>query len=107
MDAIRLSATVGKNRQIIIQLPDEIPEGQIDLELRVLSPSSILAHSLNQEDAQARLLSAGKLALYSAVDLGIPADTVPLTVEERMRIGKLPPGVAPMEALVDEDRGER
>ena len=107
MDAIRLSATVGKNRQIIIQLPDEIPEGQIDLELRVLEPSPTLARSLNREDARARLLSAGKLAVYSAADLGIPGDAVPLTAEERMRIGKLPPGALPSEALVDEDRGER
>ncbi|MEZ4672162.1 MAG: hypothetical protein R3E39_30005 [Anaerolineae bacterium] len=103
MVAIRLSAIVGKDRQIIIKLPDEIPEGEINLELRVLGSSP----NLNQEGARAKLLSAGKLAVYTPADLDIPADTVPLTVEERMRIGRLPLGAPPSEVLVDDDRGER
>ena len=106
MVAIRLSVIVGKDRQITIQLPDEIPEGQIDLELRVLEPSPTLAPNLNREGARARLLSAGKLAVYSPTDLGISPDTLPLSVEERMRIGNLPPSAPPSEVLIDEDRGE-
>lgn len=42
MVAVRLSATIGADRKLVIQLPDEIPAGNIEIEIRaVVQPSSM------------------------------------------------------------------
>jgi hypothetical protein len=101
MVAIRVSAIVGKDRQITVQLPDEVPEGQVELEVRVLEAPV----NPERERIRTKLMAAG--FLVNPDDLGIPEDAVPLSVEERLRLGELPPDAVPTHILIDEDRGPR
>ena len=55
-----------------------------------------------REVARKKLLAAGALV----TQFEIPKDFVPLTPEERMRIGTMPPSTRGSEELIDEDRGE-
>lgn len=107
---LRLKAKVGADRRLVIELPPEMPTGEV--ELTVLSkqpeqPESVPQNdtpktALTREEARAKLLAAGALVTW----LHAPEDAVALTPEERMEIGQLPPGARPSEELVDEDRGE-
>ncbi len=101
MIAIRVSAIVSKNREVTVKLPDEVPEGRIDLELRVLDAPV----NVEREQARAKLRAAG--FLVNPDEMGIPEDVRPLTLDERLRIGQLPPGAIPTHVLIDEDRGPR
>jgi hypothetical protein len=53
------------------------------------------------EAARAKLITAGAMR----PDLDVPPDAVPLTLEERLQLGQLPPGARPSEDLIAEDRG--
>jgi hypothetical protein len=101
MVAVKLSAVVGEDRQLVIQVPDEVPLGPVEL---VIQPQDLPAPSSNpaREAARAKLLAAGVLLTH----IEVPEDAVPLTLEERLRIGKMPPGARSSEELIDEDRGE-
>ena len=100
MVAIRLSALVGEDRRLVIDLPPDTPLGPVELVIR----SAESPVNPAREAARAKLMAAG--ILVRPEDMGIPDDLQPLPLEERLRIGKMPPGVRPSEELVDEDRGE-
>ncbi len=107
MDAITLSARVTEDHRLIVDLPPEIPAGPVELVVRPLDvkPAGAPAaqrSGLTREQARARLLIAG----FLVTDIRAPDGTVPLTPEERLRIGTLPRGARPSEELIDEDRGE-
>jgi hypothetical protein len=101
MVAIRLSATIGEDRKLVLELPIEIPAGKVDVIILPTENQAVPAPNPAREAARAKLLAAG--ALRTSVDLS--ADAKPLTPEERLRIGTLPPGARPSEDLIDEDRG--
>ncbi len=102
MVAVMLSVYVGEDRNVTIKFPDEVPVGQVDLIVQVPSQPTEVAENPERERLRAKLLAAG--AILTHVD--VPPGAKSLTVEERMRIGKMPPGARPSEALIDEDRGE-
>jgi hypothetical protein len=55
-----------------------------------------------REAARAKLSAAGALVTH----FDIPEDAVPLSPEELLRLGTMPPGARGSEELIDEDRGE-
>lgn len=102
-EPIRLSAVVGEDRRLVIDLPPDTPLGPVELEVRSAAPAPTQRDKpLTREEARAKLLAAG----YLVTSIHAPEGTVPLTPEERMEIGRLPPGARPSKELVDEDRGE-
>ena len=103
MQPIRLTAVVGEDRRLVIDLPPDTPTGPVELEVRSAAPAPTVPDKpLTREEARAKLLAAG----YLVTSIRAPEGTVPLTPEEILEIGKLPPGARPSEELVDEDRGE-
>lgn len=96
MTDVTLSATVGEDRRLVIDLPDEIPPGEVEV---VVRPKR---DTMTREEARRLLAEAGLLSTWHKA----PPGTKPLTPEERMEIGKMPPGARPSEELIDEDRGE-
>lgn len=104
MVAIKLSAIVGEDRQLHIKLPDEIPAGTIEIVIRSTVAQPMADPTSEREIVRAKLMAAGILA--TPEELGIPEDIQPLPLEERLRIGTMPPGARPSEELIDEDRGD-
>ncbi|MBN1285626.1 MAG: hypothetical protein JXB47_09525 [Anaerolineae bacterium] len=100
MDAITLSVVIGEDRRLVINLPDTIPTGLVELVIRPVQPVDRAALHAEREAARQKLLAAGLLA----TDLGIPDDLEPYSDEELEQI-VLPPGARPSEELIDEDRG--
>ena len=101
MDSITIPIVIGEDRHLNIQLPAEVPLGPAEL---VVRPRAALASPVAnpaREAARTKLMAAGKLV----TNIHAPTGTVPLTPEERMRLGRLPPGAPSSEALVDQDRG--
>lgn len=104
MVAIRLNAVVGDDRKLIIQLPNDIPPGDIELIVRTVEPNTASTTLVNpaREAAKAKLLAAGALVTV----FNVPSEAVRLTVEERMRLGTLPSDSKSSLDLINEDRGE-
>ena len=102
MVAIRIQTTIGEDRRLVIDLPPDTPTGPAELVIHPAAVESSEQKPMTREEARAKLLAAGKLATW----IHAPEGAVPLTPEERMRIGKLPPDARPSEELIDEDRGE-
>lgn len=100
MATITLSAVVGEDRRLVIDLPADTPVGQVELTIRPLNETP--PENPAREAARAKLLAAG----FLVTSIHAPEGVVPLTPEERMRIGKLPPGARPSDELISEDRGE-
>jgi hypothetical protein len=100
--AVRLKTVIGKDRKLVIQLPDEIPPGDVDLVVRSAETPKTVKGNAAREAAKAKLLAAG--ALVTQFD--VPADAVRLSVEERLRLGTLPPDARSSLDLINEDRGD-
>jgi hypothetical protein len=101
MVAVKLLAVVGEDRQLVIHVPDEVPLGPVELVIHSTQESPAPSSNPDREAARAKLLAADVLLTH----VEVPEDAVPLTLQERLRIGKMPPGVRPSEELTDEDRG--
>ena len=101
MKPITLSAVVGEDRRLIIDLPPDTPGGPVELVVRPAAAPIPQGKSMTREESRAILLAAG----FLVTTIHAPEGTVPLTPEEIMEIGKLPPGARSSEELVDEDRG--
>ena len=105
---ITIETVIDEDRKVTINLPPDIPIGQAEIEVivRPLTPideePALAAWRAEYERLRAKLAAAGALStIWKA-----PEDAVELTEEERIRIGTMPPGAAPSEQLVREDRGE-
>jgi hypothetical protein len=96
MVAIRLSAMVSKDRRLIVDLPDDVPVGPVELIVQPLPVNQ--APSVRE-----LLLAAGVLAHYD--DLDEDADYV--ADDELEQLGTLPPGSPSALELIDDDRGPR
>jgi hypothetical protein len=97
MVTVRMSVVVGKDRRLVIELPDDMPLGPADL---IIQPK--VSEGLS---ARAKLMAAG--VLVNPRELGIPEGIEYVSDEELEELGILPPGARPSEDLIDEDRGER
>jgi hypothetical protein len=99
MVAIRLSAIVGEDRQVVVQLPDDTPLGTVELEVRLLETPALD----QREELRAQLMAVGLLATFDDLD----DDAEYISDEELEELVTLPPGALTSEQLIDEDRGPR
>jgi hypothetical protein len=106
MVAIRLPAVITEDRKLIIQLPENVPTGQVEVVIHAaVEIPAETGEIVNpaREAARAKLAAAGVLSkIYDT----LPANLNPLSLEERIRIGTLPLGARPSEELISEDRDE-
>lgn len=102
MVAVRLHAEIGEDRKLIIQLPDEVPPGNVELIVRSTEPEMVES-AINplREAVKNKLLAAGILV----TDFEVPQDAKSLTVEQRMSLGTLKAGARDSLDLINEDRG--
>lgn len=102
MVAVRISVIVGADRRIVIQVPDEIPNGPVDLVIQAAGEASTTGDHPARAAARSQLAAAGLLssAHYPPPGLRVPTD------EEVRATGELPPGARPSEDLINEDRDE-
>ncbi len=101
-EIIVLSAVIGEDRKLVIELPPDAPTGPVELTVRSTRAEYKPPYNLAREAARAKLLAAGALSTAHEA----PAGAVAMTVEERIRIGTLPPGARSSDELINEDRGE-
>jgi hypothetical protein len=101
MDAITVSAVVGEDRRLVIDLPTDTPVGPVDVVIKPrISPEGDVINPA-REAARVKLLAAGKLV----VDLGIPPGSQPLPDEKLRRLAQLLSGSRSVDDLIDTDRG--
>ncbi|MGH2353093.1 MAG: hypothetical protein ACRDI2_15155 [Chloroflexota bacterium] len=101
---IRLVATVGEDRRLEVQLPVDAPTGPVELTIRAAPDAAgnlTSPESPARAAARAKMLAAGFLSDAHHPPPGASA----LPIEERVRLGTMPPGTRPSEELIAEDRG--
>ena len=103
MVAVRLSAMVTEDHELIVQVPQEIPVGPVELLIQTPQPSSSLIENPAREAARIKLAAAGLLSNIHR----LPAGTHIPTDDEVRKAGILPPVARPSEDLINEDRNER
>ncbi len=104
MEAITIRAIVDEKRRIMIDVPDEIPVGRIEVTIRALPENGDEGGEITREEARARLIAAGLLTpgiKYA------PDDAVELSPEEEEELGRKLAGDRPMADYINEDREER
>lgn len=99
---IHIQTTIGEDRRLVIDLPPDTPTGPAELVIHPAGMEPPAQKPMTREEARAKLLAAGKLSTW----MRAPEGAVPLTPEELLRIGAMPPGTRPSHELIDEDRGE-
>jgi hypothetical protein len=101
VNGIKVVTVIGEDRRLVIELPDEIPAGQVEVVVRSLEADARASRPLTREAARARLQAAGILSTAHHA----PEGTVPLSLDERKTLGTLPLDARPTSELIDEDRG--
>ncbi len=101
MKSVTLRATVDEERQLRVDVPAEIPIGPVELVIRSFADAPSEGAELTRETARAKLAARELLGARRYA----PPDAVPLSAEERERIGRLFAGDEPLATLIDEDRG--
>jgi hypothetical protein len=95
---IILSAVVGEDRRLIVELPKDTPLGQVNL---IILPAT--SPDPDRDAARAKLAAAGLLGQAHLP----PAGMYEPAAEELLAAGTLPPGARPTHELIAEDRDER
>lgn len=93
---------VDEKRRIMIDLPDDMPTGPIEIIARPLAETR--PEPLTREWMRAKLIAAGLVdpnARYA------PEDAEELSEEEEEELGRLLAGPRPVEDYINEDREER
>ncbi|HEX2621802.1 MAG TPA: hypothetical protein VHL11_16710 [Phototrophicaceae bacterium] len=107
MVTLNLTVTVGEDRRLIVDLPPDIPTGELEITIRSI-PSPETGRELTRDEIRARFQAAGLLrtdfSLFDEELSEIEDDEI--SHEELEGLGKMPPGTRPSEELIDEDRGE-
>lgn len=99
--SVRLQAVLGKDRRLVIDVPDVIPIGPVEVVVRLPQPEGLVDNPL-REAVREQLKEAGLLV----VDLDAPESGRRLSPEELLEAGQLPADALPSEDLIDGDRGE-
>ena|SRR5450432_3384717 len=104
MDAIKLSVEINEDRRLHldIDLPANTPLGRADLIIQPYAEDKTQVPNPARDAARAKLLAGGFLVTTTHV----PEGTVPLSPQERLLLGTLPPGSPSIDDLINEDRGE-
>jgi hypothetical protein len=100
MVAVRLTAILGQDRKLTIELPPEIPPGPVELVVRSQIEQATV--ELTYEQVREQLRQAGILAEPDA-DV---SNIVPLSDEEILELGRPLFPTKPSHEQIIEDRGE-
>ena len=103
MTSITVTATIGEDRRLEIDLPKDIPIGPVELVIKPLSAGPTAKPQRTRDEIRARLKAAGILS----EGWHVPEDAEPLSDEELEKLGQLFAGPQPISDLIDEDRGPR
>ncbi|MBA3948225.1 MAG: hypothetical protein H0X37_27200 [Herpetosiphonaceae bacterium] len=101
MEPITLTAVVDEARRLTIEIPGSIPVGPVVLTITPLDMLNEKSSELTRDMVRQKLAAAGLLGTAHYA----PDDAVPLTREERTRLGRLLIGEQSSDALINEDRG--
>ena len=99
---IVVTVNVDEKRRVLIDLPEDVPLGPAQLEVRVQTPDP--DQPLTREQIRAKLIAAGLVnpnAQYA------PPDAEELSPEERERIGRALAAGKTIAEMIDEEREER
>ncbi|MAS36667.1 MAG: hypothetical protein CL610_21865 [Anaerolineaceae bacterium] len=99
--SFNLIVHVDEKRRVVIDLPEDIPTGPLELEVMVHLPAESV---LTRDTVRDRLSSAG---LIDPSGPYVPAEAQELSAEERLRIGRALAGDKTVQQLIDEEREER
>jgi hypothetical protein len=101
MADITIPVIVGKDRRLVINVPEEIPLGPAEIAIHSKENLETSTSNPAREATRAKLLAAD----FLVTDFGTTEDNEPISEEELEALGRLTPGVRPSEELIDEDRG--
>ncbi len=101
--SIKTQAYVDQKRRIMIDLPDAVEPGMVELDMVVRQISALVEHyeTGSVEWARAKLREAGLLS-----EEHYP-DALEVSEEELKHLGQIFADERPMSELIDEDREER
>jgi hypothetical protein len=99
MVTIRLKGKLTDDRRLLVEIPDNIPSGDVELILEIPNTSANEA----TERARAKLADAGAL---STIWKAPPGTSWP-SEDELLELGAISPGAPSVADLVNDDRGER
>lgn len=99
MNRVHISAVVGKDRRLVLDLPEDAPTGLVEVIIQQVSAESETLVNPQREAARRKLAAAGLLSSAHHLPDGtaIPSDA------EVMAAGQLPPDARPSEQLVSAD----
>jgi hypothetical protein len=108
VQTIRLLAMVDENHRLVIDLPDDIPTGPVELVITAVKtqngePVPAETQELTREEAWRKLIAAG---LVSPEEDYTP-DALEVTEEELERLARSFATERPISELIDEDREDR
>ena len=101
MDTITLFAQIGQDHRLVLQLPPDMPLGQVEVTIRLSEPSDLPIVNLIRQAAREKLLAAGRLV----TDIHASNDTVLLSDEELRHLIIRPIDTPSLDEMIDEDRG--
>lgn len=103
MNSITITAMVDEKRRVMIDLPDEVEPGLVELEVIVRRVEDEKPpEPLTREWVEARLRAAGLLVEHEVFDDALEVDEA-----ELRRLGEVFASDRPMSELIDENREER
>jgi hypothetical protein len=100
MVTIHLKGRLTEDRRLIVDIPDDIPAGDVQLTLEI--PETVPTPNEATARARAKFAAAGMLSTA----IKAPPGTIPPTEDELIELGTLPPGSPTIAEMVNEDRGE-
>jgi hypothetical protein len=103
--AIWLSGLVGEDRQLKVDLPDEVQPGQVDLIIVLPDAPAAGPDDDKLSRLQARLVANGQISRFRLPDP--TAGSAPLTDAQLLELGTLPSGARASHELINEDREDR
>lgn len=98
---ITMTATVDENHRLTLDLPEDIPAGEVEVIIRQLPASQ--TNEMTRDELHEKLRAAGLLMEGPFA----PPDAEELSPEERQRIGQLAGKGRSTLELINEDREER
>jgi hypothetical protein len=105
METIKVKTIIDEKRRIMIDLPDDVPLGEVELEMNIRRVGAVPDEPpeiITREWVRAKLKAAGLLA----EDEFFP-EAEEVSEEELERLGRVFAADGPISELVDEDREER
>lgn len=103
MKPIKLTAEVDESRRLIIDLPDDMPLGTVEVVIQQVSFEPLdPSQPLIREEVKRRMQALGLMA-----EIDVPPDAVELSEQERHHIWRLVADKRSTLDLVNEDREER